>query len=100
MVLGPPVRSHTSSFLWVCSTTTIDASTSAPIAMAIPPSDMMFADTPNARNGMNEINTATGIVTTGIIALGMCHRNSMMTTTTVIMISTSVELQVVDGAPG
>jgi hypothetical protein len=35
----PPLLSHSSNFLCVCSTTTMAASTSAPIAIAIPPSD-------------------------------------------------------------
>ena len=41
-----PLRSHSSSFLCVCSTTTMAASTIAPMAMAIPPSDMMLAVMP------------------------------------------------------
>jgi hypothetical protein len=74
-------------------TTTIDASTSAPTAIAMPPCDMMLAERPNARNGMNAISTAIGIVKTGTIALGMCHRNSRITAATVIMISTSVHFR-------
>ena len=41
-----PVRCQSSSFLCVCSTTTIEASTSAPTAIAMPPSDMMLALSP------------------------------------------------------
>ena len=44
------------------------ASTMAPIPIAIPPSDMMFAVTPIARNGMNMISTAMGIVIIGMRA--------------------------------
>src|SRR5438477_348339 len=43
-----PSAIQCSSFLCVCSTTTIAASTIAPIATAIPPSDMMFAVFPLA----------------------------------------------------
>ncbi len=68
------------------------ASTSSPIAMAIPPSDMMFALIPSARNGMNATSTATGIVMIGMIALGMCSRNSRTMNTTMSTTSTSVSL--------
>ena len=61
--------------------------------MAMPPSDMMFAVIPRCRNGMNEMRTATGIVMTGMSALGTCQRNSRMTKTTVRMTSTSVYLR-------
>jgi hypothetical protein len=40
---GWPAWSHSPSFLWMFSMMMIDASTIAPIATAIPPSDMMFA---------------------------------------------------------
>ena len=83
-----------SSFLCVCSTTTIDASTSAPTAIAIPPSDMMFALRPNRRNGTNATRTAIGIVTIGTSALGTCQRNIMITTTTTAPISSSADLSV------
>ena len=65
-----PSRCASSSFLCVCSTTTIAASTSSPIAIAMPPSDMMFAVIPSARNGMNATRTATGMVMSGMSALG------------------------------
>ena len=85
-----PVRLRSSSFLCVCSTTTMAASTSSPIAMAMPPSDMMLAVMPSIRNGMNDTSTATGMVMTGISALGTCHRNSSTMKTTVRMTSMSV----------
>ena len=66
------------------------ASTSAPTAMAMPPSDMMFEVSPIARIGMNAISTAIGMVTTGMIALGMCHRKIMITIATMIISSISV----------
>ena len=40
---GLPSESQASRFLWMFSITMIEASTIAPIATAIPPSDMMFA---------------------------------------------------------
>ncbi len=85
-----PARLCSSSFLCVCSTTTMAASTSSPMAMAIPPSDMMFAVIPSIRNGMNEMSTATGMVMTGMSALGTCHRKSSTMKTTVRMTSMSV----------
>ncbi len=87
-----PVLARSSSFLCVCSTTTIAASTSSPIAMAMPPSDMMLAVMPMARNGMNAMSTATGIVMIGMIALGMWSRNRRMMKTTVAMTSKSVSV--------
>ena len=68
------------------------ASTSSPIAMAMPPSDMMLAVMPSIRNGMNDTSTATGIVMTGISALGTCQRNSSTMKTTVRMTSISVSV--------
>ena len=41
-VFWPPA-SHSASFLWMFSMMMIEASTIAPIATAMPPSDMMFA---------------------------------------------------------
>ncbi len=43
---GAPACSQSSSRLWTFSTRMIDASTIAPIATAMPPSDMMFAVMP------------------------------------------------------
>ena len=40
---GWPSRSQVSSFLWMFSMMMTEPSTMAPIATAIPPSDMMFA---------------------------------------------------------
>ena len=45
----------------------------------------------NTPLGTATISTVSGIVTIGITALGGCHKNSSMTTTTVNMISTIVE---------
>jgi hypothetical protein len=41
-----PACSHSASFLWMFSMMMIDASTMAPIATAMPPSDMMLAVRP------------------------------------------------------
>ncbi len=62
------------------------------MAIAMPPSDMMFAVMPRARNGTNETSTATGIVMTGMRALGTCHRNSSTTKTTIRMTWTRVSV--------
>jgi len=64
------------------------------MAMAIPPSDMMLALTPIIRKGMKATSTATGMVTSGTIALGMCQRKARITSATVIMISITVSLSV------
>ncbi len=66
------------------------ASTMAPTAMAMPPSDMMFALTPISRMGINEITIATGMVSTGMTALGTCQRKIKITSETMISSSTSV----------
>ena len=87
-----PDRWRSSSFLCVCSTTTIAASTSSPIAIAIPPRDMMFAVIPSMRKGMKDTSTAIGIVIKGTIALGTCQRKRSTMKTTVRTTSTSVQL--------
>ena len=46
------------------------ASTIAPMAIAMPPSDMMFDVTPVPYIGMKDRMTAIGIVRIGMIALG------------------------------
>ena len=82
----------------VCSTTTMAASTIAPMAIAMPPSDMMFDVSPIILIGMNAMMMAIGIVTIGMMALGTCQRKIRMTSATMISSSISVLLQVVDGA--
>ena len=52
----------------------------------------MFAVIPSARNGMNATSTATGMVMSGMSALGTCHRNSSTMKTTASTTSTSVSL--------
>ena len=88
-----PVRSHSSSFLCVCSTTTMAASTIAPMAIAIPPSDMMFDVSPIMCIGMKAITIEIGIVKTGMIALGKCHRKIRITMETMIISSISVSFR-------
>ena len=60
------------------------------MAMAIPPRDMMLAVTPIHLNRMNEVRTATGMVMSGMIALGMCQRKMRITADTVRSTSMSV----------
>ena len=62
----------------------------APTAIAMPPSDMMFELIPMACMGTNEISTATGMVTMGMMALGTCHRKIRITRPTTINSSVSV----------
>ena len=50
----------------------------------------MFAVSPMAWNGMNETRHATGIVITGIAALGTCQRKRRITRTTVTITSIRV----------
>ena len=66
------------------------ASTMAPTAMAMPPSDMMFELIPISRMGTNAIITAMGIVRIGMMALGMCHRKIKITIATTASSSMSV----------
>ena len=51
----------------------------------------MFAVSPRPPKGMKAISTASGIVITGISALGRCQRKSMMITEIVTMTSTIEE---------
>ena len=69
------------------------ASTIAPTAMAMPPSDITFELTPIIRSGMNEMTTAIGIVRIGMTALGGCHRNMSMIIETTISSSIRVDLR-------
>ena len=66
------------------------ASTIAPMAMAIPPSDMMFEVSPIAFMGMKAMTIAMGIVKTGMMALGMCQRKIRMISETIVISSISV----------
>ncbi len=68
----------------------IDASTIAPIATAMPPSDMMFAVRCCSTIGMNASKTPSGSVRIGISALRTCSRNTKITTLTTTISSISV----------
>ena len=65
----------------------------APMAMAMPQSDMMLAVMPIIRKGMNERRMTTGMVISGMRALGMCQRKSRTTSDTVIRTSTTVDFR-------
>ncbi len=76
--------------LCAASTITISASTVAPMAMAMPPSDMIVAGTPSSRIGMKAASTARGRERIGSSALRRCSRKSAMTAATTIISSTRV----------
>ena len=71
--------------MYAFSTSTMAPSTSTPIEMAIPASDMMLTVTPRKYIGMKASSTDTGIVTIGTTADGMCHRKTRMTSDTMII---------------
>ncbi len=81
---------HASSFLCAFSIMTIAASTIAPIAIAIPPSDMMFAFTPCARITMNAASTPSGSDTTATSDERRCSRNATHTSATTANSSSSL----------
>jgi hypothetical protein len=91
---GRPSSSQCSSRLWTFSTRMTAASTMAPIATAMPPSDMMLAVSPCPSIGMNDRSTATGSVTMGTSALRAWSRNRKMTRLTTIISSISVRRSV------
>ncbi len=64
-------------------------STSTPIEMAMPASDITLTETPARWSGMNDSSTETGIVTMGTMAEGKCHRKNRMTSETMTICSTS-----------
>ena len=68
----------------------IDASTIAPMATAMPPSDMMFAVRCCSNIGMNARSTPTGSVRIGMSALRAWSRKTKMMTLTTIISSMSV----------
>jgi len=80
--------------LCVCSTTTIAASTIAPMATAMPPRDMMLAVMCSAYIGRKDTITAIGMVKIGMSALGMCQRKMRMTPLTMTSSSASVRRRV------
>ena len=80
--------------LWRFSTITIAASIIAPMAMAIPPSDMMFAFRPITRMARNAIRTPMGSVRIATSALCACSRKRIVTSATMIDSSTSFSRRV------
>ena len=73
--------------LWAFSIMMIAASIMAPIAIAIPPKDMMLALIPNGYMTINEIRMPTGIVTMATKADRRCHKKMMQTRATMILSS-------------
>jgi hypothetical protein len=64
-------------------------STSTPMEIAMPAIDMMLTVTPMKYKGMNANSTEIGMVRMGTIADGACHRNSRITSETMIISTTS-----------
>ena len=69
---------------------TMAASTIAPIAIAIPPRLMMLEFMPSARIAMKAISTPMGNITIATSALRTCIRNTMHTSATMALSSSSV----------
>ena len=65
------------------------ASTIAPMAIAMPPSDMMFELIPWPNMTRNEINTAIGRMRIATKALRRCSRNARQTSATTMLSSIS-----------
>ncbi len=74
-------------------------STSTPMEMAMPASDMRFAPIPIAYMGMKASATDTGMVTMGTMAEGMCQRKMRITAETMRISSMSLLLTVVMACP-
>jgi hypothetical protein len=87
---GRPARSQSPRCLWTFSVRITEASTMAPIASAMPPSDRMLIVSPCASIGMNDSSTATGRVRIGTRAVRTWRRKRKMTTATTIISSISV----------
>ena len=82
----PPSRSR-----WRCvfSTITIAASTIAPTAIAMPPSDMTLASMPCRRMTTADASTASGSVSTATAAERTCSRKRAQTSATIAISSSS-----------
>ena len=65
------------------------ASTIAPMAMAMPPSDMMFELMPCPNITRNAINTATGKMMMATSALRRCNKKARQTSATTMLSSSS-----------
>ncbi len=68
-----------------------------PIAMAMPPSDMMLEVMPNSRMKMNAMSTATGISMMTRSTLRTCSRKSSTMRLTTMDSSISARRSVIDG---
>jgi len=82
--------SSRSRCLCAFSIITIAASTIAPMAIAIPPRLMMLEFIPSARMAMKAISTPMGNITMATSALRTCIRNTMHTSATMTLSSSSV----------
>ena len=82
----PPSRSRCRCAF---STITIAASTIAPMAMAMPPSDMMLALMPCRYITTRAISTASGRVSTATSADRTCSRKTAQTSATIAISSSS-----------
>jgi hypothetical protein len=76
--------------LWAFSIITTAASTIAPIAIAIPPSDMMLALMPWWRITRKAISTPSGSPMIATSAERRCHRKSTQTSATTANSSSSL----------
>ena len=76
------------------SVTTIAASTSTPMAMAMPVSDMMLLVMPNCLISKNDIRIDTGNGNVTIRMLRKCHNNTMCARVTKMISSISACLSV------
>ena len=82
-----------SSFLCTFSIMTMAASTSVPIAIAMPPSDMMLALMPCARMTMKAEATASGVTITTISPERTWYRNRRHTSATTMNSSSSLRFR-------
>ena len=69
-------------------------STSTPMEMAMPASDIRLAPMPMAYMGMKASATETGMVTMGTMADGTCQRKIRITIDTITISSTSFDFTV------
>ena len=80
---------------WAFSISTMTASASSPIAIAMPPSDMMFEVRPRYRMPMNDIRTDSGstIITTSADRAWNRKTRQMIVTTTACCINVLVSVE-------
>ncbi len=92
----PPSLASTARSSRLCrfSIITMAASIIAPIAIAMPPSDMMSAPTPTIRIAMKAIRMPSGRVRMATRADRACSRKTMQTRATMMLSSVSVRSRV------